>query len=252
MELIADNYQDLYIETLDNIQEHGLLVGDTKELRNITLILTNPYSRMVWLADRKPNYTFAMQFFLWLLNARDDLAPLLALNKNAIRYANPGTGKLSTAYGPRIVSQLDGVIKELQERPDTRRAVISILKPEDNDMLVPKSQNQTNEEYPCTDHFVFSLRQEGPFHYLDMCTVMRSNNMVDTVIYDVFAFTMLQEYVLRRLNSKGNYCEMGTYTHFVHSAHIYNRDSEKVLAMLNSEDDHIHLPLVFTGESKSE
>ena len=57
---------------------------------------------------------------------------------------------------------------------------------------------------------------------------MRSNDVYRGFPGDVFAFTFLQELVARTLG-----LEIGTYSHFVGSLHLYDTDEEKARDYLN-------------------
>lgn len=57
-----------------------------------------------------------------------------------------------------------------------------------------------------------------------MIVNMRSNDIFLGFPYDVFNFTMWQEYVSCKLN-----IEIGTYTHIVNSLHFYEKDREKII-----------------------
>jgi thymidylate synthase len=56
-----------------------------------------------------------------------------------------------------------------------------------------------------------------------MATVMRSNDAYLGLSHDVFAFTMIQEILARTLK-----VELGVYTHFVGSLHIYRKNRNAV------------------------
>jgi thymidylate synthase len=57
---------------------------------------------------------------------------------------------------------------------------------------------------------------------------MRSNDAFKGFTHDVFAFTMLQEFVARLLK-----CELGNYHHYVASMHIYKSDVDKIKNLQN-------------------
>jgi thymidylate synthase len=108
------------------------------------------------------------------------------------------------------------VIDRLRDRPDTRRAVISILEPSD---LAPNLA-----EAPCTTALQFIRRRER----LHMVAVMRSNDAYLGFPHDVFCFTMIQELVARSLG-----IQVGEYHHFATSLHLYEQDVEKVSRYLD-------------------
>lgn len=57
-----------------------------------------------------------------------------------------------------------------------------------------------------------------------MIVNMRSNDIFLGFPYDIFNFTMWQEYVSCKLN-----IDIGTYTHIANSLHFYEKDREKII-----------------------
>lgn len=106
--------------------------------------------------------------------------------------------------------------------PDSRRAVIPIYSPPDI--------GTDSNDIPCTTTLQFLIRSGC----LNMITTMRSNDIYLGLPYDVFNFTMLQELVACRLGVK-----LGTYHHFVGSMHYYDRDSEKINAIITGHSETI-------------
>jgi thymidylate synthase len=98
-------------------------------------------------------------------------------------------------------------------------------------------------EFPCTNDLHFMIRTYGQYdrdtltdgHYdaLDLHVSMRSNNMATTLVYDVFNFTMLQEYVARWLSFElARPIRLGTYRHHAASAHFFESQLPLVDALL--------------------
>jgi thymidylate synthase len=123
--------------------------------------------------------------------------------------------------------QLPKVVDEILRDSGTRRAVVSIRLEEDLQMLGTDS----DQEFPCTNSLHFMVRDNK----LHLHVSMRSNNMATTVVYDVFNFTMIQEYVLKLLNSKGNYYDLGNYYHNCASAHFFENQLPLVHEVLTAE-----------------
>ena len=124
-------------------------------------------------------------------------------------------GAIEDAYGPRFMGtgefgrsfqQIDRVIDRLKRKPDTRRAVISVLESSD---LEPG-----RAEAPCTTALQFIRRRE----HLHLVAMMRSNDAYWGFPHDVFCFTMMQEVVARALGIK-----IGEYHHFATSLHLYEQ-----------------------------
>jgi thymidylate synthase len=164
----------------------------------------------------------ALAEFCWYMSGSADLAFIrFYLQKYPPENA---TGSLEEAYGPRLIgtgefgrsfNQIQRVIDRLRQKPDTRRAVISLLEPSD---LEPDK-----EEAPCTIALQFVRRRER----LHLLAMMRSNDAYLGFPHDVFCFTMIQELIARSLG-----IQMGEYHHFATSLHLYERDEDKVSAYL--------------------
>lgn len=232
---IADNFEDIYVAILLALKHNPEFTPITRgigcrEITNLSIELTNPLNRIIWNKARDMNYEFAMKFFLWMLNGDTDFSYVAGSNANAKNFADaPKDDKampanFSTAYGPRIQKQLPYILEELKRDKESRRAVIHILNEGDLDML----GTDTKEEYPCTDSLTFMIRDNK----LHMYTHMRSNNMVLTLCYDMFNFTMFHEYVLKALRGAYPDLELGTYYHNIVSAHYFDREQKLVDAIL--------------------
>lgn len=216
--LKGNSYDKLYLDALRTVLEDGESVDNTIEITNLTMVLTNPAARMVFSRARKVNYEFAMKLAIWIINGDSDAEYLLGINPNAASYLNNTSDKeFDTAYGPRFLRQVNKIVAELERNIYSRRCVIQILNENDQSLL----GTDTKTEYPCTNSLTFLIR-DGK---LDMYVDMRSNNMVTTVVYDVFVFTLIQELMLAKLKLPGD-LELGTYTHRITSAHIYENDME--------------------------
>ncbi|NIT51633.1 MAG: thymidylate synthase, partial [candidate division Zixibacteria bacterium] len=98
------------------------------------------------------------------------------------------------------------IIKLLENKPSSRRAVIQLFNAEDI--------AEEHLEIPCTCTLQFMIR-DGQLY---LFTSMRSNDAFWGLPHDIFAFTMLQEIVARSLS-----VELGTYSHFVGSLHLYEK-----------------------------
>lgn len=191
----------------------------TYELINAALWTPNPRDRLVTNPSRKLNVGFGVLEFISLLTGLDDIAPFTALIASYDQFAI--NGKLDGCYGKRIVagpgmSQIESVISILKEDPASRRAIISIYDATDT---FTHRRNRPNT--PCTIGFQFLIRSGE----LDMVTTMRSNDLYLGLPYDMFSFTLLQEYLAVRLN-----VGLGVYYHNAGSLHAYETDIPKLLA----------------------
>jgi Thymidylate synthase len=166
----------------------------------------------------------------WILDGKVQVSEaMLALNPNAAKFAtvldDEKHGYHVTAYGPRIKSQIQFVVDELQRSPDSRRACIMMLAPSDQFVAEAMAVEATKCEYLCTYGFNFRLRSGR----LDMHVAMRSNNYTTTVCQDVYVFAELQKHIAGLLG-----VPEGHYFHFTTSGHIVKGEEAKAAAILNA------------------
>lgn len=103
---------------------------------------------------------------------------------------------------------------------DTRQAIMRFS--------LPEHQWMGNKDQTCTMHGNWLIRDDKLF----LSIVMRSNDLMKGLVYDLPWFVGLMDKMVEEL--KPTYPELtkGTYTHTVHSMHIYEKDEVAVLKML--------------------
>ena len=187
--------------------------GALLELQGTVFRIDNPRTRLSLSAERSVLFS-AVGELLWYLRGSSAL--------KVISYYLPVYKKDSSdgytihgAYGPRILDsgghdQLANVIKLLKAKPTTRRAVISLFRPDDI--------SRERKEVPCTVSLQFMIRDGR----LNCIATMRSNDAILGLPHDVFTFTMLQEIIAREVN-----VGLGYYQHAAASFHIYTDQIDK-------------------------
>ncbi len=108
----------------------------------------------------------------------------------------------------------------LEADKDTRQAILRFS--------LPEHQWQGNKDQTCTMHGNFLIRDDK----LHLSIVMRSNDLVLGLVYDLPWFVSLMDKMIEDLKHVYPNLTKGIYTHTVHNLHIYERDEEKVLKML--------------------
>jgi hypothetical protein len=166
----------------------------------------------------------------WILDGQVQVSEaMLALNPNAAKFAttldDEKYGYHVTAYGPRIKSQLEFVVAELQRNPDSRRACIMMLAASDQFVAEAMAAGDTKCEYLCTYAFNFRLRKGS----LDLNVSMRSNNYTTTVCQDVYVFARLQEQVAQQLG-----VPVGEYYHHTASGHVFIGEEFRAAEILSA------------------
>lgn len=108
---------------------------------------------------------------------------------------------------------------------DTRQAILRFS--------LPEHQWMGNKDQTCTMHGNFLIRNDK----LYLSITMRSNDLVLGLVYDLPWFISLMDKMVEELKPTYPNLTKGWYTHTVHSLHIYERDEEKVLKMLGTNNE---------------
>jgi len=112
----------------------------------------------------------------------------------------------------------DHVLELLRQETDSKRAFVPVFAARD------LGDAEGNPDMPCLAGLHF-LPRGGRLH---MVCSMRANDLDCGLLSDVFSFTMIQEYAAVQLG-----LELGTYSHFMGSAHVNDRDAERVGRVLH-------------------
>jgi len=124
-------------------------------------------------------------------------------------------GQVNSNYGAQWErrGQLDKVIKMLRRNSDTRQAAISIYD--------GKEMVRYHSDTPCTYAIQFTVVNNR----LNMCVTMRSNDLWYGFCNDQYCFARLQQIV-----SEETDYELGSYFHFAHNLHLYEKDLGKFIS----------------------
>ena len=164
------------------------------------------------------DYDYIEKFYDWLISGSTDTEEAFKEYPNVAKFLKKPENSLlpdnfNTFYGPRIVGQREQVVNELKSNPNSRRAVISILK--DSDLILLGTDEKL--EFPCTDSATFFIR-EGK---LNCHLHMRSQNMVTVVKLDMYLWARFTCEMAKELG-----VETGTFSSSIVSAHVFERDQE--------------------------
>jgi thymidylate synthase len=164
------------------------------------------------------DYDYADTFYRWMMNGCTDSTEIVEKYPNITKFMEkPKSDQLpenfNTFYGPRILSQLPSIEKELREKPDTRRAVIMILDKEDLNLL----DKNESLEFPCTDSATFFIR-DGK---LNVHVHMRSQNMGQVLKLDMYLWGRFTCELAEKLN-----VDTGKFSSSIVSAHVFKKDFE--------------------------
>jgi len=222
---------------LKTILDEGHDVKRPNSDRNIREIighsfrLENPRRRLLCDDVRGINIFQCVGQFLWITQG--------TFNLESIKYYQPRTAdqssdgiKMIGAYGPRLfgiqhLGQIDHLLEVLQQDPTKRRAVASVYLPQFD------QHKRKKEEVPCTLNLQYLIRDDR----VQSVTYMRSQDAFKVMPYDVFLFTMIQEYVLNQLKPEYDSFVLGPYNHFSGSFHVYEKDIPHIEKVLENESE---------------
>lgn len=188
--------------------------GHFTELYGTCLHLKNPRARLS-RSEGKGKVFSALGELLWYLSGDTRLDFIDYYIPNQFQKESDDQVRVRSGYGDRLFSfngidQVGNVIRQLKDKPSSRRAVIQLFDATDLDGKF--------KSVPCTCTLQF-LARDGR---LNLFASMRSNDAYVGLPHDVFAFTMLQEMIAR---STGN--ELGEYKHCAGSLHLYEEHREQ-------------------------
>lgn len=143
-------------------------------------------------------------------------------------FTNPGD-VVTVAYGYRWRKhfgrdQLKQLIDLLRAEPGSRHAVVVTWDPSQDGLSLQKKKN-----VPCPYTFTVNIIG-GRLH---LHNIVRSNDVILGVPFDVFGFALLQCILAQELGVKP-----GIYSHSISNAHIYDSHFEAAQTLMQRENDH--------------
>ena len=204
------NANEAYEYLHDQIIQHGVSFGDTKALFNVGFYMTDPKDRKIINKERNWKLDYAEAEWQWYLSgdpSTEKLGEIYGKVPEIWKRMEDNSGNVISNYGWQWqrYGQLDKVIGQLDFNNETRQAAISIYD--------GKEINKYANDTPCTYAVQFTIIHNR----LDMCVVMRSNDLWYGFCNDQYQFSKLQEMVSKQLD-----IETGVYYHFAHNMHLYN------------------------------
>lgn len=253
-----ENIHRAYIETLKDVYFNPDFVVAPRGLHireklDYTFRITNPKNEAIVTSDPERNKTIASytqketELYDSCSNSAEDFGKA---SKFWLKLANPD-GTVNSAYGHLIWKNKShgNPIYEIAEYEKKNGATIfyrnelmrtpwewakeSLIKDKDTRQAIvrfslPEHQWVGNKDQTCTMHANFLIREDK----LHMSVVMRSNDLVLGLVYDMPWFISLMDKMVEELKSTYPNLTKGTYTHTVHSLHIYEKDEEMVKRMI--------------------
>lgn len=220
---VSNSINDIYRHLLNDVKINGDQVGNTVELQNVAFQLTNIEDN---IPTSRKNYSlkYLLGELYWYFSGSNSLSVISQYSNFWTKISDDGITS-NSAYGYIMqhkfnFNQITKMIELLRDDKNSRRAVININVP--NEFVI-----ETADE-PCTIAIQFLIR-EGK---LNATVIMRSNDLWFGLPYDIPFFTELQKYIANELG-----VEYGTYTHFVTSMHIYDRNMNDINESIKNYDE---------------
>ena len=235
--IVGESFADVYSKAMDMLLNNyeyktaprGL---DIHECLNVGLYIENPTLNLFKYEDKSltlPTGYVKKEMCLYLLGSDD----ARDFSKASKFWDNIKTkqGKINSAYGNLIFnksledgrSQFDWAFDSLKNDKDSRQSFMRYNN--------TSHQYDGNKDVPCTFIQGFHIRDNK----LHTTVEMRSNDLIKGTTYDIPSFILFQRLMLLRLREVYSDLEMGSYTHFANSFHLYSTDFELVERRLNSQ-----------------
>jgi thymidylate synthase len=206
--------------TIADCIQHGEYVKTGKdasyELLHYQTGLSVPEARVTTNPHRPLNFVVALARWVWLMSGNSRVEDIAYYEPKVANFTDDGLNVPGSNYGARLmnplpgVNQIEGVISRLKAEPRTRQASAVVWQPMD--------AVRPSKDIPCTHGMFFHV---GADRRLNMAVTMRSNNAFRILPFNVFEFTMLQEYIAARLA-----LPLGDYVHWAASMHVYVNEHE--------------------------
>ena len=192
------------------IIQHGVEFDNTKALFNVGFYITNPLANAITNKERNWKLDYAQAEWQWYLSGNrniSELGKIYGKIPEIWKRMADSKGNVNSNYGWQWLrnNQIYYVINKLKEKHNTRHAAISIYD--------CKEHNTYEQDTPCTYAVQFTILHDK----LDMCVVMRSNDLWYGFCNDQYCFSELQKMIAHEVG-----VEVGVYYHFAHNMHLYN------------------------------
>ena len=225
-----DRINNIFIDLAKTLKEEGNISSPrgmkTIELENVWFELTNPKNSTVTLPSRNLSLKYLENELAWYLSGSLNVRDIEGHSSFWSKLAN-SNGTVNSNYGFLAMkevhngkSQLEWCVDKINADKDTRQAVINYNQ--------PKHKYESNKDFVCTIAQLFRVNNNK----LDSTVMMRSQDMIFGLSYDLPWFTMLQEELARRTK-----LEVGKYNHFTASLHVYERHFKMLDEISNDKYD---------------
>lgn len=232
MEVTGQDFTEVYGKLSNALINYRYLPSprgkESRELLGVNFEIENPRDRLPHIRSRKFSISYCIAEIIWYLSGSNDVKWIARYSPFWLGVSDDGE-TANSAYGSRLfrpnpalgfdIVQWETVKQHLIDDPFTRRAVLHIKTPADND---PKSK-----DIPCTLDLQFILRESK----LHMFVNMRSSDCIFGIGNDVPAFTFFQEMMANELG-----VDVGIYSHKSNSLHVYPNHYDMISQIVSESD----------------
>lgn len=231
--LRAKNANAAFAETLKAVRNSGHLVASddsasigsgrsTTEIINFSMEVESPRDRLILNPQRPTNIVTSVARFVWMMSGNNRLEDIAFYEPKVGKFTDDHLTVPGSDYGMRMfqprpgLDQISGIVNELRKHKQSRRATVAVFHPED-------AVRQGSADIPCTFGLNFLIR-DGKLY---STTIMRSNNAMQLLPFNLFEFSMLAEVIAVESG-----VELGPMTHLALSMHVYENDIDGVDAIV--------------------
>ena len=218
----ANDANELWQLARDLIESEGdasdSRVGSTKEVLQVLFELSQPIEKWVYKRTPPISVSFALVELMWIVSGCQDSDIIDFFNPAYKKFtADEGKDAYHGAYGRRLrishgVDQLERAYLTLKNNPNSRQVVMLLW---DSELDTPNHDGSPrSKDIPCNICSMLKIRNGK----LDWTQVMRSNDIVLGLPYNLVQFTGLQEIIAGWLG-----VEVGSYNHLSDSLHLYDK-----------------------------
>ena len=240
----GETFADVYKSALQDVLKKPEYITAPRDLKinevtNAALVINDPRFSLYENERRSSQFKYIGAELVWYFTGRNDVDFISKFAKFWESIDN-GDGTVNSAYGNLIfternkhnINQYKCALQSLIDDKDSRQAIMHFNK--------PSHQWHGNKDFVCTLNGVFQIRDNR----LNFTIDMRSNDLILGTPTDVAFFCLLQEQMYNHLKPHYPELEIGTYTHIVHSLHIYERHFDLIKDMLKKPFEPMSFPTI--------
>jgi len=167
---------------------------------------------------------------IWFLTGSNRPDPFLTKFTHIWDDFTEADGTIAAAYGYRWRhhfgrDQIGDLVRLLQNEPGSRHGVVMAWDPADDGL----GTGTKKKNVPCPFTFTVTIIANK----LHLHSIIRSNDMMLGAPHDAAGFGLLQHLLAAKLGY-----QVGTYTHSISNAHIYDIHYDQAWELIDRENDH--------------